>query len=613
MTQGLRLLLILASLSLYRQPGPLLAKRMEVTPVSWEKLKQDGRGTITVYWYESRPFIYQTSAGIEGIEYEIMEGFRKYLRDQYHYDLRIEWKEARSFADTYAQVRDKRVSGIFGASAFSITPERQQEVAFSQTYMSDISVLITSSGIPIVQNNDEFNRIFSKLTAITIHETTYEQDVLELKRQGNLPFRMQYIPSSQNVLQAIGERDSAFGFIDLPVYMMMFNENPSIKVQRQNLFPVKRKGYAVIFPQTSDWGEPLKAYFDNPGFSAELEKIIGHYFDIELYHFIERLAVQSNDLVVLLTKEKEIQSKDLIGKSQQIEKEARARNFLIVLASIILVFLVLIILLYRKRSQQKLKIEQQRKSIELKNEQLEKRNHHLVTLDEEKNNLIKILAHDLRTPINHVQGLAQVFLLTNTDLPDDQRSIIERITEASVRLNKMINNILDIDSIENNRVRIFMDEVAIGPLVSQVVRSFDKQAARKNIDITEVISVNGARIRGDSLFLIQVFENLVSNAIKFSPKGGKIGVTATERDGAIRISVKDNGPGLTEEDQQMLFKKFQRLSAKPTDGENSTGLGLSIVRKYVELMGGRVWCESYAGKGADFIVEFPTPQSVALN
>jgi signal transduction histidine kinase len=76
-----------------------------------------------------------------------------------------------------------------------------------------------------------------------------------------------------------------------------------------------------------------------------------------------------------------------------------------------------------------------------------------------------------------------------------------------------------------------------------------------------------------------------------------------ERD-RVRVEVRDSGPGLTEEDMSLLFKKFQRLSAKPTDGENSTGLGLSIVKKYVELMGGRVWCVSEYGDGANFIVEF---------
>jgi signal transduction histidine kinase len=385
---------------------------------------------------------------------------------------------------------------------------------------------------------------------------------------------------------------------------MMFNEDPSINVKRQNLYPVKRKGYAIIHPQQSDWAEPLQEYFSTPGFASSLETIIGHYIDIDLYHFVEKLAIQSNDLVVLLTKEKEIQSKDLLGKSEQIVRETRTRNFLIVLIIVIFIFLIAIIALYRKRSEQKQKIELQRRSIELKNEQLEKRNHHLVALDEEKNNLIKILAHDLRTPINHVQGLAQVFLLSNDSLPEEQKMILSRINETSLRLNKMISNILDIDSLENNRVRIFMDTVNISSLVNQVVKSFDKQAAKKNIELSAVSAAENGNVKCDPLFLIQIFENLISNALKFSEKGKKVEVTTRANGEYLQVSVRDSGPGLTPDDMSMIFKKFQRLSAKPTDGENSTGLGLSIVKKYVELMGGTVWCESEPGKGANFIVQF---------
>jgi signal transduction histidine kinase len=582
---------------------PLLSQQKNSNH-SWTEVKTRGRGTITAYWYESRPFIYRTPKGMEGIEFEIMEGFKKYLKEFHHVDLQIVWKETKSFGDTFARIRDGEQEGTVGVSAFSITPERLKEVGFTEPYMADISVLITGKNIPIVQTTDEFNELFSKLTAIAIEGTTYEEDILRLKNDGNLPFRIDYIPSSQNILRSVEARDSAFAFIDLPVYLMMFNEDPSIKVKRQNLYPVKRKGYAIIHPQQSDWAAPLQAYFSSAGFASSLETIISHYIDSDLYHFVERLAIHSNDLVELLTKEKEIQYKDLIGKSNQIEQETRTRNFLILLIIVIVLFLIVIILLYRKRSEQKQEIELQRRSIELKNEQLEKRNHHLVTLDEEKNNLIKILAHDLRTPINHVQGLAQVFLLSNDALSEEQKMIIQRISDASVRLNKMISNILDIDSLENNRVKIFVEEIKVTPLIGQVVKSFDKQAGKKNIELSMVSGAENGRIKGDPLFLIQVFENLISNALKFSEKQEKVEVAIREKGDHLWICVKDSGPGLTEEDMELLFRKFQPLSAKPTDGENSIGLGLSIVKKYVELMGGKVWCESEPGMGANFIVEF---------
>jgi len=326
---------------------------------------------------------------------------------------------------------------------------------------------------------------------------------------------------------------------------------------------------------------------------------------VELYRFVEDLAKQSDDELELLNKEKELQYLQLISKTSQLEQKTRTSNYLTGLFTVVLSFLVIIILMYRKRNEQKNEIEKQQKSIALKNEQLEKRNEHLVSLDEEKNNLIKILAHDLRTPINHVQGLAQVFLLSNPQITDDQKYIMQSIVDSSLRLNKMISNILDIDAVENSRVTIIEEEVAIGTLIQKVMRSFEKTAAKKNIELTMSGDDAALTIRGDSLFLIQIFENLLSNAIKFSEKGKKVEAKISIHGPNVRVSIIDQGPGLSEEDQLLLFKKFQRLSAHPTDGEKSTGLGLSIVKKYVELMSGRVWCESEPGKGAAFNVEFP--------
>jgi signal transduction histidine kinase len=103
--------------------------------------------------------------------------------------------------------------------------------------------------------------------------------------------------------------------------------------------------------------------------------------------------------------------------------------------------------------------------------------------------------------------------------------------------------------------------------------------------------------------MVQVLENLISNAVKYSPPGKNIFVRLRQQSGAIRLEVQDEGPGLSGEDQKKLFGKFARLSAKPTGGEHSTGLGLSIVKKMVEALTGRVWCESEPGRGATFIVE----------
>jgi signal transduction histidine kinase len=555
-----------------------------------------------VYWYESQPFVFKTSDGdLNGIEYEIIEGFKSYLKETHQIELEVIWQETTSFNEVYTNISEKKATGTFGASAFSITPQRKEEVAFSPSFMADISVIVSSENVPIVKSSEEFNTVFSNLLAITIKGTTYEQDLVKLKNAGNLSFPFKYIPSSQNILEEIERSGNSFGFIDLPIYINQFKTNPSVKVKRQNIFPKKREGHAIIYPLNSDWSTPLTEYFLSKSFNVQLEVIIAKYIDIDLYHFVESLAGHANDQVALLTKEKELQSQDLLGKEKQLAENTRIQNLVIALLAVTFSSLVTIILLYRKRTQQS-------RQIEIQNQELEKRNTELITLNDEKNHFIKILAHDLRTPINHVQGLAQLFLLSNPSLPEDQRMIIENISESSVRLNKMITNILDVDSIENGRAKVFMDEVNINALVQQVVKSFEKQALKKDIELSFSTNTGQPRIKGDSLILIQVFENLISNAIKFSSRDKKIVVNVQENSTAIRVEVRDQGPGLSKEDKQVLFQKYQSLSAKPTGGEGSIGIGLSIVKKYVELMGGTVWCESELNQGATFIVEFNKSQ-----
>lgn len=140
-------------------------------------------------------------------------------------------------------------------------------------------------------------------------------------------------------------------------------------------------------------------------------------------------------------------------------------------------------------------------------------------------------------------------------------------------------------------------------ILNEVAHNFSLQAKAKNISIHLVKDTNKVFVRVDRDYLAQIFQNLLSNAIKFSPKNQSIYLHIEESGKYYLSKIKDEGPGISESDQKKLFTKYQKLSAKPTDGEDSTGLGLVIVKKYVEAMGGRIWCESTLGQGATFIVE----------
>lgn len=140
-------------------------------------------------------------------------------------------------------------------------------------------------------------------------------------------------------------------------------------------------------------------------------------------------------------------------------------------------------------------------------------------------------------------------------------------------------------------------------LLTTVANRFRTEAAQKEITLCFNI-IPGLYSDLDKSYTDQVFQNLISNAIKFSPSNKSVFVNLGPNQEFVRCEIKDEGPGLNEEDKKKLFGKYQKLSAKPTGNETSTGLGLSIVKKFVEAMKGRIWCESEAGKGASFFVEF---------
>jgi signal transduction histidine kinase len=572
---------------------------------SWAETKRAKKGSIIIRWYESKPFIWNEIGQMRGIEHEIVQGFEKFLKDKHKVDLTIQWIEGEDFANTFTTISQETQKGVLGVSAFSRTPERMELVDFAPPYMSDITVLITSKNIPIVKNVYEFDETFSKLTAITIKGTTYEKDLLTIKKERQVDFAVRYIPSSKNILRTIRDTVNAFGFIDLPIYLMELNKNPGMDINRQNLYPINREGYSFIYPKGSDWSEPLREYFESPGFKPLLEDIIGRHFDNSVYEFIENLFLHSDDDVMLLTREKEIQQRDLAGKNKQIEEETILRNFLIAGVIIVLFFLIIIYYQFQKRIKANKILSDQKEKIEHQRMTLKEQNDKLIHLNEEKNNLIKILAHDMRAPINHVQGLAQIFLLENNSLPADQKDIINKIIDSSVRLSAMIGKILDVDAIEGQRVNLIMETIDLPVLLKKAASSFDKLAARKNIRLETKLDTTGLTMQGDVVFLTEIIENVISNAIKFSPAGKSILISASGTNDFVKMCVKDEGPGLTQDDKDKLFQKFQRLSAQPTDGERSTGLGLSIVKKYTEIMNGKVWCDSEFGKGATFCVEFP--------
>lgn len=234
--------------------------------------------------------------------------------------------------------------------------------------------------------------------------------------------------------------------------------------------------------------------------------------------------------------------------------------------------------------------------LQAKNEQLEE-------LSEEKSEYLNIAAHDLKTPLSSIMGLAEL-IKDNESNTEEVRQDAEFIYISAIRMLDLVKQFLDVNAIESEKKLAENRPVDLAPVMDRVVEHYRYRSEWKDIDIKLERDSAGLPAVADPSLFQEVMENLISNAVKYSPKGSRITIRSKCQD-TIRIEVEDEGPGLSEEDQQQLFQKFKRLSPEPTEREGSTGLGLYIVKKMVDAMKGEVWCESRPGAGCTFIVELP--------
>jgi len=229
-------------------------------------------------------------------------------------------------------------------------------------------------------------------------------------------------------------------------------------------------------------------------------------------------------------------------------------------------------------------------------------NERLVHLNNEKNEFLGIAAHDLKNPLTVILGSAE--LINMTDNVQVTSKCSRNIVLAATRMRDLISTLLDANAIEQGRCNPKIEPCNINVLVNQCVESNRANAQRKEINIRVGVS-NRIFAMADRAGTMQVLDNLISNALKFSPPKTTVHVhTLPEQDGII-VNVRDEGPGISPDDQKRMFQKFTRLSARPTAGESSTGLGLSIVKRLVEDMAGTIQCQSTLGIGTTFSVRLP--------
>ncbi len=298
---------------------------------SWQQVFAQKKGTVTALWYDIEPFIYKNSEGkLEGVEYEIMESLKPYLKNKYGIELNIDWVNARSFENIYKQVKQTKQNGVFGWSYYSITPERKKEVQFSPPYMPDLNIVVTNPGEPVYATAQELTNKLKDMQAYTMSNTTMEEDVQSLKDNFYKELKVEAKDDDYVIMRNISDDRRGFGYVPISVYIVGLQKG--IKVKRQNVLTTRREGFAAVMPLQSDWKQLMDEYFATEEFVATASNIVSKYLGSEVTDLVlvgKDAAGKRMTALELVSLEKEIVTKRLVETALQVQRERNIRSVII--------------------------------------------------------------------------------------------------------------------------------------------------------------------------------------------------------------------------------------------------------------------------------------------
>lgn len=214
---------------------------------------------------------------------------------------------------------------------------------------------------------------------------------------------------------------------------------------------------------------------------------------------------------------------------------------------------------------------------------LKEKDEKIKELYEEKKKFLRVVSHDLRSPISRIIGFSD---LLKKDLADneDLQPFALNIEAAGWTLSNMIARIMEVEEFEQDDRELSSQEIDLSQSLESIIADFGPESEKKNISIEWSREGTNFLTKTDKPYFDLIFTNLISNAIKFSPKGAKVEVKLQSFDDTLAVAIHDQGPGFKDEEKHLIFKKFTKLSAKPTMSETATGLGLYVVKKCVDSL-----------------------------
>jgi len=252
------------------------------------------------------------------------------------------------------------------------------------------------------------------------------------------------------------------------------------------------------------------------------------------------------------------------------------------------------------------RLEQKSRELEAATADLREANERLKELDRLKDDFVSTVTHELRTPLTSIRAFTEI-LLEHPDVEIGQRKkFLGIITKETERLTRLINQVLDLAKIESGKAEWIESPIDLKEVISDTLAAMGQLFRENKITLDARLPERVSPVNADLDRMIQVMLNLLSNAVKFCDRAnGRIGVALVERDGCLQVDVRDNGRGISLEDQAAIFNKFRQVGDTLTDKPQGSGLGLHISRQIVEHFGGRMWVESDFGSGACFSFALP--------
>jgi signal transduction histidine kinase len=411
---------------------------------------------------------------------------------------------------------------------------------------------------------------------------------------------LEYDLKNKNAIGLI-ETYSSMGLI----YLGLNNYNRSLEYLTRALELCKENDLknreAELYEDFSDYYEQMGDFQNAYIYYLKHTQLKDSIFTIEMRRQIEdlQLSYQANKReqeIKLLNERNNL-------KDTQLQLQTSKTRLLLVFTVFAIFIVALLILNVRVKGKANALLKKQNEKIQQQNQELEKRSLKLQELSNEKDNFINVVAHDLKSPLNNITGLANLIRI-NGKLTDEQLHYLNLLEQVSTESKNLVSNLLDLNKLELGLFEQHMEEFEVKDVIDKIIHNYEKNASEKNITLKKYCAGN-ISINNNREFVERILDNLISNAIKFSPNNKNVTISCDYNYEFLVLSVKDEGPGISQKEQRDLFKKFIKLSPRPTGGESSTGLGLAIVKLLVDKLEGDIEVISQEKKGTEIRIKFP--------